>query len=224
MGSVKSAPLQRANPQIPRLRSHLPAADSDTFFDAVGEAMTQHLEAEKAPDGTSPFYVHSFPQERLTKTDEPFDGVTFRVVSSVPAPVRNDGTVSRKPFYIVEPDHTKAGYNKVTADWFEIVTVEFTLWSRSNPTRGHLVNWFHRFILRYANAYKFFEARGVDKFQFVGRGEDGFETKEQQEIYFGTLTYQIRIQFLDTYSERQLTNLSVSAQLGNDQPTILQTA
>jgi hypothetical protein len=213
-----------AVPQIPRLRSSRPAIDSDGFFDAVGQAIQLHINTTAPPDGASPFYVHEFPKERLSKTDAAFDGVTFRVLSSVPAASRNDGTIPRKPYEFSEPDLNQANYVKKTTTWFELLSVEFTLWSKSSPTRGKLVNWFHKFMMRYANAYKFFEARGADQFQFVGRGEDGFETREEQEIYYGTLTYQVRVQFLDTYSERQLTQLTVDSQLGNDQQTILQTA
>ena len=219
-----STPRQPVEHQIPRLRSSLPAADPDTFFDAVGQALALHEQSEETPAGTQPFYLHQFPEERVSTVDQPFDGITFSVISSVPAAVRNDGTVRRKPFVFDEKAKTLAGYDKKTSTWFELVTVEFTIWSKSNPTRGKLVNWFHRFILRYANAYQFFEARGIDKFQFVGRGADGFETHEQQEIYFGTLTYQCRVQFMDTYLERQLDKLTVSLQLGSDQQTILQTA
>jgi len=190
----------------------------------VGKALALHLKTEETPAGAQPFYLHQFPKERVGTVDAPFDGITFKVLSSVPAPTRNDGTVSRRPFTFTEPDPQRQGYLKKTDTWMEIVTVEFTIWSKSNPTRGKLVNWFHRFILRYANAYKVFLARGIDKLQFVGRGEDGFETHEQQEIYFGTLTYQCRVQFLDTYIERQLDQLTVIAQLGQDQQTILQTA
>ena len=223
MGTLSPVHPHSADHQIPRLRSSLPAVDPDGFFAAVGKALTLHLTVEDAPAGSQPFYLHQFPKERVGKVDQPFDGFTFKVLSSLPAQVRNDGTVSRKGTYFSEPSTTHAGYLKWTSTWKELVTVEFTVWSKSNPTRGQLVNWFHRFILRYANAYKFFEARGVDKFQFVGRGEDGFETHEEQEIYFGTLTYQCQVQFLDTYLERQLDQLTVTAQLGQDQQTILQT-
>lgn len=213
-----------AEQQIPRLRSARPAVDPDGFFAAVGDALDLYMQEETVPAGAVPFYEHSFPKERLSKVDTPFDGITFRVLSSVPASRRNDGTTARKPFTFEEKDPAKFGYGKLTNAWFEVVTVEFTIWSKSNPNRGKLVNWFHRFMMRYANTYKFFEARGADQFTPVGRGEDGFETHEEQEIYFGTLTYQVRVQFLDTYSKRQLTQMTVDVQLGTDQQTILQTA
>lgn len=183
------------------------------------------MTTDALPTADRPFYSHSFPKERLTQVDKPFDGITFSVLSSAPAPVQNDGTVSRKPFTFVEPDPARAGYVSTTTSWLEIVTIEFTIWSKSNPTRSKLLNWFHRFMMRYgASEYKYFEAHGADKFQFVARGEDGFETREEQEVYYGTLTYQVRVQLLDNYSERQLNQLTVDVQLGQDQQTILQTA
>ena len=223
MDTATSTSPATVGEQIPRLRSSLPAADPDTFFEAVRQALDLHMKSESVPAGAEPFYLHQFPKERVSTVDKPFDGITFSVVSSVPAATRNDGTISRRPFYFDDQAQTLAGYTKKTATWFELVTVEFVIWSKSNPTRGKLVNWFHRFMRRYAE-FKFFEARGVDKFQFVGRGQDGFETHEDQEIYYGTLTYQCRVQFMDTYLERKLDKLSVSLQLGSDQQTILQTA
>lgn len=224
MGKSNAVQPRSAGRPIPRLRSTQPAADPESFFNAVKQALDLFLTSNQTPSGSIPFYLHQFPQERVTLVDQPFDGITFKVISSVPAEVRTDGTISRKPYQFEEDDPTQTGYVIKTDSWFELLTVEFTIWSKSNPTRGSLVNWFHRFILRHANRYRFFEARGVDKFQFVGRGEDGFETHEEQEIYYGTLTYQARVQFIDTFSERKIDQLSVSLQLGQDQQTILQTA
>ena len=50
----------------------------------------------------------------------------------------------------------------------------------------------------------------------MGRGEDGFDTRENQEIHYGTLTYQFRVQFLDSFSQRQLETLTVSAQIDQE--------
>src|ERR1039458_5126952 len=107
-----STPRQPVEHQIPRLRSSLPAADPDTFFDAVGQALALHEQSEETPAGTQPFYLHQFPEERVSTVDQPFDGITFSVISSVPAAVRNDGTVRRKPFVFDEKAKTLAGYDK----------------------------------------------------------------------------------------------------------------
>jgi hypothetical protein len=221
----RSPPGAKLSGEQFRLRSSLPSVDAEGFFEAVSEALQLYIVAETPPDGVVPIYIHEFPKERLTKPDQAFDVVTFRVVSSVPASVLNDGTVSRKPvvsFWTLDPENT--GYALRADVYMELLTVEFQVWSKSNPTRSKLVNWFHRFLLRQANRTRYFEARGADKFQFVGRGEDGFETREEQEIYYGTLTYQVRTQFVDTYSERLLDQITVASQFGPDQQTILQTA
>lgn len=219
--------IQPRNPrQIPRLRSAQPAVSPDEFFGIVKEGLDLYSASIQAPDNSAPIYIHSFPKKRITKVDQPFDVITFKVLSCVPAPVSNDGTVSRKPTTFETKDPNQTGYVIKTDSYNELLTAEFTIWSKSNPTRSHLVTWFHRYMLQYANKYKFFEGRGADKFQFVGRGEDGFETHEEQEIYFGTLTYQVRIQWIDNYSERVIDQMTVVGQLGQDQQpiTVLQTA
>jgi len=131
------------------------------------------------------------------------------------APTDNAGSrIPRKPMNLdSRPDTSAAGYNLLTQMWWELATAEFTIWSKSNDTRSILLTWFHKLLMRYANVLKFFEGRGVEMFQYVGRGEDGFETREQQELHFGTLTYQFRVQYLDTFSERQLEQLSVLSQI-----------
>src|ERR1035437_8107231 len=93
-----STPREPVEDQIPRLRCSLPAADPDTVFDAVGQALALHEKSEEVPAGSQPFYLHQSPKERVSTVDQPFDGITFSVISSVPAPVRNEGTVARKPF------------------------------------------------------------------------------------------------------------------------------
>lgn len=200
---------------IPRLRSSLPAVDVDGFFKAVEEALQLQIKTTPPPDGAHPFYVHSFPKERLGKTGEPFDGITWRVVSSGMAPTDNAGSrIPRKPILKVEKADPKlGGYNQLTEMWWELATGEFTIWSKSSSTRSSLLTWFHKFLMCYANVLLFFEGRGVDKFQFVGRGEDGFETHEEQEVHFGTLTYQFRVQYLDTFTQRRLDSISAVAQI-----------
>lgn len=138
------------------------------------------------------------------------------------APTDNAGSrIPRKPTAIQDGKDPKlGGYNQVTQMWWELATGEFTIWSKSPSTRSALLTWFHKFLMRYANVLKFFEGRGVEMFQYVGRGEDGYETKEEQEVHYGTLTYQFRVQFLDTFTKRQLESLSVIAQIDqNDQLT-----
>ena len=219
-GPTSGIPKPETPPEllIPRLRSSLKAVDVDGFFLVAGEALRLEIDTGLVPDGANPFYVHNFPKERLAEADKPFDGITWRVVSSAMAPTDNAGSrIPRKPFQLpAGKDPRKAGYNILTQMWWELATVEFTIWSKSSDTRCALLNWFHKTLMRYANVLKFFEGRGIDVFQFVGRGEDGFDTRENQEIHYGTLTYQFRVQFLDSFSQRQLETLTVSAQIDQE--------
>jgi hypothetical protein len=189
--------------------------DVDGFFAVAGEALQLELKVSEVPDGADPFYVHTFPKERLGKEGQPFDGITWKVLSSGMAPTDNAGNrIPRKPTTFNSGQDPKlANYNLVTQMWWELATAEFTIWSRSSDTRSILLTWFHKLLMRYANVLQFFDGRGVDKFQFVGRGEDGFETRDDQEVHYGTLTYQFRVQYLDTFSERQLEQLTVHAQI-----------
>jgi len=208
---------------LPRLRSSLRAVDVDGFFRVVAEALALEMSISEVPDGAHPVFVHTFPKERLAKEGQPFDVITWKVLSSGMAPTDNAGSrIPRKPMNIPGgPDPNASGYNMLTQMWWELATAEFTIWSKSSDTCSILLTWFHKLLMRYANVLKFFEARGVDKFQYVGRGEDGFETREEQEVHYGTLTYQFRVQYLDTFSERQLELLAVHAQIDDgDQLTV----
>jgi len=201
---------------LPRLRSSLRAVDVDGFFPLVAEALALEMTiSDEVPDGAHPVFVHTFPKERLAKEGQPFDVITWKVLSSAMAPTDNAGSrIPRKPMKIPGgPDPKATGYNLITQMWWELATAEFTIWSKSSDTRSTLLTWFHKLLMRYANVLKFFEGRGADMFQYVGRGEDSFETHEDQEVHFGTITYQFRVQYMDTFSERQLEQLSVQAQI-----------
>jgi hypothetical protein len=200
---------------LPRLRSSLRAVDIDGFFTVVGQALALEMKLSEVPDGAHPVFVHTFPKERIAEEGKPFDVITWKVISAAMAPTDNAGSrIPRKPFKIPGgPDPRATSYNLLTQMWWELGTAEFTIWSKSSDTRSTLLTWFHKLLMRYANVLKFFEGRGVDMFQYVGRGEDSFETHEEQEVHFGTLTYQFRVQYLDTFSERQLEQLSVQAQI-----------
>jgi hypothetical protein len=218
-------PLTNPALLLPRLRSSQRAEDVDGFFKVVGEALNLELQISEVPDGANPFYVHSFPKERLGKESQPFDGITWKVLNSSMAPMDNaGGRIPRKPMaFESKSDPNMAGYNLITQDWLELGTAEFTIWSRSSDTRSSLLVWFHKMLMRYANVFQFFEGRGIDMFQYVGRGEDSFETREDQELHFGTLTYQFRVQYIDNFSIKKLEKLTVNVQqqnsLGGDELT-----
>ncbi len=202
---------------IPRLRSSLTAVDVDGFFAIVGEILDMQLQVQggEAPDGAVPFYVHSFPKERLAKEGQPFDGITWKVLNSTMAPMDNAGSrIPRKPVSIQGGKDSKmGGYNLLTQMWQELATVEFTIWSKSSDTRSRLLVWFHKVLMRYVNVLQFLDGRGITMFQFIGRGEDQFESREQQEVHYGTLTYQFRVQYLDTFSQKQLETITAYARI-----------
>jgi hypothetical protein len=107
------------------------------------------------------------------------------------------------------PMQDLAGYNLATYGWWENNTVLFEIWSKTNSTANQLGLWFHRFMMRYANYYKFFEAYGVKQFRFLKRLEDTTNTQANQELYLRRYTYTFRLEYLDTFQARQLTELTI---------------
>ena len=83
-----------------------------------------------------------------------------------------------------------------------------------------LAVWFHRFLIRYAYYYKFFEAFGIQQFKFAGRQADKSDTKENQELQIRPLRYSFRLEFLDTFTERQLTDLTLNFKIKRDIQTV----
>lgn len=201
-------------PEVPpRLRSSLPAVDIGGFFEAVSDALKLHLTTEAWPAGTSPTFVHDFPQERLGKVDDPFDVITFHVKSAKMAPTSNDrNRVPPAPVLREEKASTQyLGYNTRTMAWKEMVEVVFTIWSKSNKRADDMTNWFHSFIMQYAFGYRFFYARGVDWFRFQERAEDQVvKITEGQEVYCRALVYEIRIEYLQTLLEKQFQSFGIN--------------
>lgn len=205
----------------PPTRSTRPAADIDGFFTAVNEALKLHLKTVAWPTGTYPTLIHAFPRERLAKVDDPFDVITFSVLSAEMAPTSNDGSrVPRGPIILDGKTQEYMGYNTATLMWWEEATVQFHVWSRSNKRADDMTTWFHRFLMSYAHAYQFFRARGVEQFRFVGRGRDEAEVQAQQELYHRTLTYKFRIQYLQTLLDRQLESVTISLAVDRQTDTI----
>ena len=204
------------------LRSSKPAADINGFFQIVGQALAEFIKTEGAPEGTVPVYVETFPKERLSEPDTAFDVILFHVVTGEMAPTSNDGaTVPRSPMLRnVTKIPTQAGYNLAQYGWWENYTVEFEVWSKTNSVANSLAVWFHRFLIRYAYYYKFFEAFGVQQFKFAGRQEDKSDTKENQELQIRPLRYSFRLEFLDTFTERQLTDLTLNFKIKRDVQTV----
>ena len=195
---------------LPPLMSSKPAVDINGFFDIVGTALNDFIKTEGAPDNTSPVYIEWFPQERIGKPDTAFEVINFSVLEASLSPVLNDGRVNRNPsIRQTEVDKTKEGYNKITYAWWEDYTVQFEIWSKSNLTANKLAVWFHRFLIKYNFFYKFFPAHGIQHFKFEKRLADEVEVKEDQEIYKRRMCYSFRLEMLDTFTSRQLTDLTL---------------
>jgi hypothetical protein len=198
-------------PVEPPLRSSEAAADIQGFFRIVGEALAVHVKTAGTPDGVTPVYVHSFPKERLSEAGKPFDVVTHHVLDGGMSATSNDGSrIPREPALRERTPHpTKAGYNLCNQGWWEDTAVVFTIWSNSNENADELTTWFHKFLMRYAYFYGYFKAYGIQQFRFVKRLEDGTEDREGQELYHRRLVYSCRLEYLDSFEERQLTDVTV---------------
>jgi hypothetical protein len=203
---------------VPPLRSSKAAVDINGFFEIVGQALAEYIKTEGAPAGTAPFYTETFPKQRLTKPDTPFDAILWTVEAGGMAPTSNDGTVvPREPsLRQVYKKQDEAGYNQVVNAWWETYTVQFEIWSKSNPYANQLAVWFHRFLIRYAYVYKFFGAFGIQQFRYVARKSDAVETRENQELYVRRLQYSFRLELLDSFKERQLTDLTLNIGVNRD--------
>lgn len=199
------------NENTPPLRSSLPAVSIPGFFDAVEQALAVHIKTEGTPDSTRPTVVHEFPKERIAKTDDKFDIITFKVANAVMAPTMNNGASPRSPRLREVRQHPKlAGYNLAVEGWVELVQVEFCIWSKSSRNADLVADWFHTFIRKYAFIYKFFMARGVQNFRFVKRADDDIDHSFGQEVYRRRLTYEFRLETLFGFEEKQLTDLDIN--------------
>lgn len=200
-----------------RLRSAQAAVGISGFFAAVEDALALQLQIQKWPVGTSPTFVHEFPQERLGRPDDPFDVITVGCGGSHMAPTDNDGKrVPIRPLLVEEkPDPGKLGYNLVTLQWKEITAVVFKIWSKSNARADAMTEWFHLFLMTFAHVNRFFEARGVERFTFEERGRDEESTLQGQEIYTRTLVYSVRLQYLIQAQRKTLDQVTVNLGISN---------
>jgi hypothetical protein len=198
----------------PKLRSSQPAADHDGFFKIVGDIVTLHGEEQAVPSAYPLKYVEEYPKSRESDGfDHAFDVILFRVVSSCPAPTNSAGTAQQGlRRFESRPHPTKARYHLITEGWWEDTIVEFQILSKSNRSANQLAGWFHRGLFQYAYAMKYFQARGVEKFKFVGRLEDDVTKDYSQELQRRRLRYAFRLTFLMTYEAKDLEMLHVGIQ------------
>ena len=202
---------------LPLSRTPLPAVDIGGFFHMLQGALALYIQTEGQPENTNPEFIEEFPRERLTKQDETFDIITFRVKSAVPASNTNSGGAPKRPALRESKPSPTLGpdYKEQVYGWWETVRPEFTIWSRNNANANDMTEWFHIFLMKYAFINKYFAGRGIENFVFIERADEDVDHNEGQEIYKRRLTYEFRLNRMLTTQSRSLTNVSVTYGIGN---------
>ena len=197
-------------PPLPPLRNKQPAVDIAGFFALLQVAFAQHIKLVGAPDGTTPELVETFPQERLSQPDTPFEVITYKVSNVTMAQSTNAGSAPRgMTLRETKKSQDKADYNVLIYGWWEQVIITFEIWTKDNATANKLAIWFHKFIFTWVFALEYFKGRGVNNFDFVGRSEDTNPRGDDQETYVRTLSYTFRLENLMAFEQRQLTELTL---------------
>lgn len=204
----------RVVPTPPPLKSTFPGVDIPGFFDLIGTWLTEYAKAVGYPGNYTPIYAQAFPRERLKNQDSPFDVITYRVRKSTMAPTDNSG--QRKPreatLREVLPLKTKTGYARRVSAWWELIDVEFSIWSRDNLNADRTTNWFHQFMMTYLGPVqlRILEANGIQIFRFLERLDDDVDHTQEQEVYRRRLVYEFRLEFQNAVEERLLTALTLN--------------
>lgn len=208
--------------RLPLSRSPLPAVDINGFFEIVQQALALHIKTEGPPNNINPVLVEEFPRERLTKQDDTFDIITFRVKTGTMASSTNSDIIPKRPSLRESKPHPKLGpnYRLNTYGWWETVQPEFTIWSRSNINANLMTEWFHIFMIKYAYFTQYFNGRGIDNFVYIERVDEDIDHNEGQEIYKRRLVYEFRLNRMSTADSRVLTNVSATYGIGNQVDTI----
>jgi hypothetical protein len=203
---------------LPLSRSPLPAVNIDGFFRMISQALALYIKTEGPPENISPILVEEFPRERLTKQDDSFDIITFRVKTSTMAASTNSDIIPKRPSLRESRPSTSKGpdYNENVYGWWETVQPEFTIWSRSNANANNMTEWFHVFLMKYAYFTKYFAGRGIENFVFLERVDQAIDHNEGQEVYKRLLLYEFRLNRLVTTETRVLTNVGVTYGIGNE--------
>lgn len=194
-------------------RNQLPSVDWDTFFDAVNEALTLHLQSYGPPGQKAPVFVADFPKTNEGNFDTSFDVITYHVSGSVRAGTDPTGQrrIPKGPnTREVKPHPTKARYHIVTFGWWELMTASFTIHALSHSRADEITAWFHRFMMRYIFDLSFFKARGVNYMTFRQREEDKFSKEYGQEMYLRTLHYNVRLELQTSFETKDLESINVT--------------
>lgn len=204
-----SIPVSPAITQVP-----LPNHYIHGFFETVNQAYELAKKTDSPPDGTWFKLVEDYPKDRQGKFDTAFNVVQWSVEDSMPAGMSRDGydAVPTRPLVrVIQPSGDKTGYSSTTTAWQEWVTVCFTAYAKTNRGAREIAEWFHLFLIRWAQTFDFFRMRGIQKFQFVRRGKDEETNKYgDNPLYLRPLLYKFRIEVQDQFETKTLDTLNLT--------------
>ena len=180
------------------------------MFGVFSEALTLAMDVSKWPQSDRPVIAEEYPKQRAGKNgfDTSFDVIVLHVVLSEP------GNGARKPLGVsnvrITPHPTKARYKQIETFWEEMVTVQFSVYAKSNRRANELVNWLHRTLMMYANALRFFQSHGMQVFSFVQRLEDKKTAEYGNDLYFRGMQYRFKLQMIDVSEAKTLETVGIT--------------
>lgn len=209
---MSTGELNAANQPKFLTRTPLASVDWDSFFVAVQDAFTLHLESAGPPGQKAPVLVGAYPKTNEGNPDTSFDVITFRILSSERAGTDPSGRRIPKGPNLRErlPHPTKARYSLITIGWWELMSVEFKVYSLSRDRANELTKWFHLMMVRYTSFLSFFKARGIHYLTFEKRGEDKFDREYGQEFHTRTLNYNVRLELLQSFETKDFETLHLA--------------
>jgi len=193
-------------------RSNLPAVHWDSFFDAVNEAFKLNIASAGPAGQRAPVFVTDYPKTNQGSFETSFDVIVFHILGSKMAPQGNHGQRVPKgaTYREVKPQPNKQGYSLVTMAWWEMMSVQFTIYGLSHKRADELTEWFQLMLFAYNNpALNFFRERGINYMHFEGRGADELSREYGQELYKRTLKWDVRLELLQHFSVKNLETLTI---------------
>lgn len=193
-------------------RTPLASVDWDSFFDAVHDAFKLHLASVGPPGQKAPVLVSEFPKTNEGHFDTAFDVILFHILGSTRAATdpSNKRRFPKGPTTRDRIPHpTKDRYSLITIGWWEMMDVEFTVYSLSHDRANEITKWFHKMMIRYIFDLSFFKARGVHYMTFEKRGPDVFSKAFGQELHVRTLDYNVRLELLQSFEIKDLEAVNI---------------
>jgi len=201
--------------KVQRLRSPMPAADIDDFFRLVGQALKRQQEIDGAKKDI--FFTEEFPEK-----DDNIKGevITYSILQRLPGTFERQtvgGAMSesnvrqrRKLFResIIDPDHPGSCIYTY-GQWFDN-RVQFNIIAQTNKTANARALWFEDFMDSWT---WFFEASGVGRIRYEGRGEDIIITPDNRKIAIRPMIYYVHTEKITVVREHMLRSLIVASSL-----------